>query len=122
VGVVAERSFSSVVLDIGGNVDRIVRAELQCAVADLQLGMEAAAEASRHIIISMVCAALAAGFMLLGGMFALSAIMPTWLASLAVALFAALAAALFFAVGRARNARQRPPSSHDAGHSIKVAT
>jgi hypothetical protein len=108
-----ERSFGTVVRDIGGNVDRIVRAELRFAMAQLRVEMGATANASRIIAAGAACAMLAVGFALLGGMFALSLVMPTWLASMTVAAGAAAAAALLIAVGRTRFARQRTPALGD---------
>ena len=108
-----ERSFGTVIRDIGGNIDRIVRAELRFAMAQVRVEMGATANASRIIAAGAAFAMLAVGFTLLGGMFALSTVMPTWLAALAVAAGAAAAAAVLIGVGRKRFASQRPPALGD---------
>jgi hypothetical protein len=112
-GAAPERSFSTVVRDIGGNIDRIVRAELRFAMAQVRVEMGATANASRIIAAGAAFAMLAVGFVLLGGMFALSRVMPTWLASLAVAAGAGAAAAVLLGIGQKRFARQRTPALND---------
>jgi uncharacterized membrane protein len=109
----ASRTFGAVVRDIGGNVDRIVRAELRYAIAQVRVEMGSTANASRIIAAGAMFAMLAAAFALLAAMFALSRVMPTWLASLAVAAVAAAAAAVLIGVGRKRFARQRTPALGD---------
>ena len=90
-----ERSIGAVVRDIGSNVDRIVRAEMGLAVAELRLRVEAVRNVSGILVAGVVAAVLAAAFLLLGAMFALARLMPLWLAALVVAaLSGALAAAL----------------------------
>jgi hypothetical protein len=109
----AGRTFGAVVRDIGGNVDRIVRAELRYAIAQLRLELGATANASRIIAAGATCAMLAVAFALLAGMFALAQVMPTWLASLVVAAASGAAAAVLIIVGRQRFARQRTPALGD---------
>ncbi len=90
-----ERSIGAVVRDIGSNVDRIVRAEMGLAVAELRLQVEAVRHVSGILIAGVVAAILAAAFLLLAGMFALARLMPLWLAAMVVAVSsAAIAAAL----------------------------
>src|SRR6185437_13570818 len=79
------RTFGAVLKDIGGNVDRLVRAELRYAIAQLRAEIGAAASASRIVAAGAVLAMFAAAFVLLAVMFALSRVMPGWLASLVVA-------------------------------------
>ena len=91
----AERSIGAVVRDIGSNVDRIVRAEMGLAVAELRLQVEAVRHVSGILVAGVVAAILAAVFLLLGAMFALARLMPLWLAAMVVAAFSgAIAAAL----------------------------
>lgn len=91
----AERSLGTVVRDIGSNVDRIVRAEMGLAVAELRLQVEAVRHVSGILVAGIVAAMLAALFLLLGGMYALALLMPLWLAAMVVAgLSAAIATAL----------------------------
>lgn len=104
-----ERSIGTMVRDIGGNVDRIVRAELRFAVAELRLRLEAFRSESVLLVAGAAVATLAATFVLLSGMFGLARVMPMWLAALTIAaLLATIAAALFIRV-RAQIARRHAP-------------
>lgn len=98
----AERSIGAVVRDIGGNIDRIVRAELRIAIAELRTGLEAAGGAAVLILAGAACATLAAAFLLLGAMYALALVMPTWAAALVVALVVGALSAALIAIGRDR--------------------
>ena len=97
MNAVPERSIGTMVRDIGGNVDRIVRAELRFAVAELRLRLEAFKSESVLLVAGVGAAALAAAFILLGGMFGLAHVMPLWLSAIVIAaLPAAIAAMLYF--------------------------
>ncbi len=98
----SERSFGAVVRDIGGNVDRIVRAELRMAIAEAQVGLRAAGGAALVLAVAAALAILALLFLLLGGMLALAQLMPAWAAALAVGGAVAVAAAGLVVAGRAR--------------------
>jgi len=107
------RTFGAVLKDIGGNVDRLVRAELRYAIAQLRAEIGAAASASRIVAAGAVLAMFAAAFVLLAVMFALSRVMPGWLASLVVAAVAGAAAVVLIGIGRERFARQRTLPADD---------
>jgi uncharacterized membrane protein YqjE len=89
-----DRSLGAVVRDIGGNVDRIVRAELQVALAEMRQALDFAKQVSALVVAGAVCATLTLGFFLLGVMFALSIVMPLWGAAMLVALACGIVAAL----------------------------
>lgn len=96
---VAERSIGTMVRDIGGNVDRIVRAELRFAGAELRLRLEEFRGELVLLFAGVVAAVLAAAFILLGGMFGLAHVMPLWLSAIVIAAVpAAIAAMLYFQV------------------------
>ena len=97
-----DRSFGAVIRDIGGNVNRIIRAELRFAVAELRQGVTAAGAGILVLFVGALCATLALGFLLLGAMFALALVIPTWAAALAVALTVGVAAAVLLMIGRER--------------------
>ena len=104
-----ERSIGAVVRDIGTNVDRIVRAEMGLAVAELRLQVEAVRDVSGILVAGVVAAILAAAFLLLGAMFALARVMPLWLAALVVAaLSGTIAAALLLWFRAQVNGRLAP--------------
>ena len=98
----SERSFGAVVRDIGGNVDRMVRAELRMAIAEVQVGVRAAGGAALVLVVAAALATLAVLFLLLGGMLALAQLMPAWAAALIVGGAVAMVSAGLLAAGRAR--------------------
>jgi len=100
VAVLTARSVGSVVRDIGENVDRIARAELQLAIAGLRLRIEAIGEVSALLVAAAAAAVLALQFALLGGMFALARLMPFWLAALAIAAVPGTVAVVLLLRGR----------------------
>ena len=102
MSVESERSFGAVIRDIGGNVTRIIRAELRFVVAELRVGLHATSAGLNLVLAGALCATLAVGFLLLGAMFALSLVMPTWRAALLIALLVAVAALFLLLAGRAR--------------------
>ncbi len=81
-----DRSISSVLSDIVGNVQQIVRAEVRLAKTEVQ---EEARKAKRGLILLGAGAfglAMAAGFLLLAAVYALATVWPPWAAALAVAI------------------------------------
>lgn len=108
-----ERSLGTVVRDIVGNVDRIVRAEARFAIAGLRMRVEDFSDASVLLVASVVAATLAAGFLLLGGMFALATLMPLWLAATVIAAVPGALAAVLFIQFRAEFARHLAPASRE---------
>lgn len=106
-----ERSFGAVVRDIGGNVDRIVRAELRFAIAEVRATLQAAGAGAMLILAGAACATLAGAFLLLAIMFALSLVMPTWLAALVVALAVGAAGVALIIAGRGRIPGEFPSPS-----------
>ena len=105
-----ERSIGTVVRDIGGNVDRIVRAELRFAVAELRLRLEAFGDVSLFVVAGVVAATLAALFILLAGMFALAQVVPQWVAALVIAALPGAIAVALFMHSRSQLHRRFPPT------------
>lgn len=101
-----ERSIGTMVRDIGGNVDRIVRAELRFAIAELRHRLEAFRRESVLLVAGVVAATLAAAFVLLGGMFGLARVMPLWLAAIVIAALPATIAAVLYIQVRGQIARR----------------
>ena len=97
----SERSVGAVIRDIGGNVDRIVRAELQVAIAELREMLQVAKQISVLVVLGVVSAIFSLGFLLLSGMFALAHLMPFWLAAMVIALVCGVAAAIILLAARA---------------------
>jgi len=113
VHAMTERSLATVVRDIGGNVDRIIRAEFQLAVADIRTWVETFGDASVLLIIGGVAATLAAGFVLLSGFLALAHVMPPWLSALVISLVPGSIGTVMLLRCRTRIARQLTPMSHE---------
>lgn len=90
--MIAERSFSEVWQDILRNVQEIVRSEVRLVKAELR---EEAAGAKQMTILAGAGAAtamIAAVFLLLSAVYALSLVMPSWAAALLVGASLALVA------------------------------
>lgn len=117
-----ERSIGTVVRDIGGNVDRIVRAELRVAVAELRTRLDAFGDVSLLVVAGVVAAALAALFILLAGMFALARVVPQWLAALMISALPGAVAAALFMYSRAQLSRRLPPSPRGLLGDIRRVT
>jgi hypothetical protein len=103
-------SIRSVVRDIGGNVDRIARTELRLAVAGLKSRIEEYGAVSVFLVAAAVSATVAGLFVLLGAMFALTVVLPLWLAALVIAVIPGAAAAALYVHGRAQLAETRSPA------------
>lgn len=108
-----ERSFGAVVRDISGNLNRIVRAEFRFVLAEVRVRVEAAAAPVALVAAGLLCAMLATGFVLLGGMFALANVMPMWGAALVVAALAGAGATVLILTGRDRFIRPAESTSSD---------
>jgi uncharacterized membrane protein YqjE len=95
----ADRSISSVLSDIVGNVQQIVRAEVRLAKAEVR---EEAAKAKRGLMLlgaGAVGFMFAGGFLLLALVYALATVWPAWAAALVVALGAAAVGGMIVAAG-----------------------
>jgi uncharacterized membrane protein YqjE len=94
-----DRSFASVLTDVVGNVQQIIRAEVRLAKVELR---ETAGKAKRGAVLLAaggVAVVFALGFALLAGVYALSTVWPPWAAALAVALLSGVAGAVVVAAG-----------------------
>jgi uncharacterized membrane protein YqjE len=95
----SERSVPEVLQDIIGNVQEILRSEVQLAKTELK---EEAAEAATPIMtmgVGLVLAAYAVGLLLLAAVFGLTTIMATWSAALLVGAVVAIIAVLLINTG-----------------------
>src|ERR1700704_3912505 len=95
----SERSVPEVLQDIIGNVQEILRSEVQLAKAELK---EEAAEAASPIMtmgVGVLLGAYAAGLLLLAAVFGLATIMAAWSAALLVGAVVAIIAVLLINAG-----------------------
>lgn len=95
----ADRPISTVLSDIVGNVQQIVRAEVRLAKAEVR---EEAGKAKRGLVLlgaGAVGFMFAGGFLLLGAVYALATVWPAWAAALVVAVGTAAIGGFIVAAG-----------------------
>jgi uncharacterized membrane protein YqjE len=98
----ADRSISSVLHDIVGNVQDIVRSELRLARTELTDELGKARKGAMLLGVGMVMLSFSALFALVAVVYALSLVMPAWAAAAAVALAVGAIAALCVSTGAKR--------------------
>jgi hypothetical protein len=99
---------SDVLQDILQNVQDLIRSEFRLAKAEVAQDSKQAALSAIWLAAAAVCAVTAWGFVLWTAAFALSQVVPLWLATLIVAAGTAISAAVLFAVGRRKFQRLQP--------------
>lgn len=97
-----ERSFSDVLESIVGNVQSIIRSEIQLAKTEVKEEATNAARATGILAGGAVFGLYAVGFLLLTIVRALENVTPPWLASLIVAVLVGVAAFVAISTGRDR--------------------
>ncbi|HUG27432.1 MAG TPA: phage holin family protein [Gemmatimonadales bacterium] len=110
----ADRSFGSLLQDVGSSVDRLVRAELQLAVAQARDELSAVGNAAMMLGAGALMATLAAGFLLLGGAIALTAVLPMWAAALVVGGIVAVVAIVLLARASSKFSALVEARGHDS--------
>jgi uncharacterized membrane protein YqjE len=96
---IAERSISSVLHDIIGNVQDIIRSEVRLAKTEITEELAKSRNASVLLGVGGLLLIFSALFLLLAGVYALSLVMPAWAAALIVGVGVGAIAALFCALG-----------------------
>lgn len=79
-----EPSFGTLIQDIGASLDRMLRAELRLAMAEVRGDVGGLGAAATRLWIGAIVATLAATFLLLGAVAGLMQVLPAWAAALAV--------------------------------------
>uniref|UniRef100_Q01ZE9 Phage holin family protein n=1 Tax=Solibacter usitatus (strain Ellin6076) TaxID=234267 RepID=Q01ZE9_SOLUE len=97
-----ERSFSEVFESIVGNVQTMIRSEIQLAKAEVKEEAAKSGRATGILTAGALLGLYAVGFLLLTVARALEYLTPAWLASLIVAVLAGLAGLIAINAGRAR--------------------
>jgi Putative Actinobacterial Holin-X, holin superfamily III len=104
---IRERSITDVVIDIGRNVQEILRAEIRLAEREVR---ERAHSAGWLLAVGVIGSQLSAFFVLFAIHYGLRLLMPSWAAALCVAFGTAVIAFVAFRVGigrmTARSAQQ----------------
>ena len=103
-----ERSFSEVVESIVGNVQTIIRSEIQLAKTEVKEETTKAARATGILAAGSLLGVYAGGFLLLTVVRALENVTAPWLASLIVAVLAGVAALIAINAGRTRMKHVHP--------------
>jgi MFS family permease len=94
------RSITDVLQDIIGNVQKVIRAEVRLAKAEVTEEAIKAGRAAGMMAAGAVSAVYAVGFFLLGVLFALALVLPRWAAAFIVFLITAAVAAIVLNLGK----------------------
>jgi uncharacterized membrane protein YqjE len=86
VFAMVERSIASLLRDIIGNVQQIIRAEVRLAKVEVAEELGKARRAAIILAVGALFAVFAVAFLLLGAVYLLSQVVQPWLASVIVAL------------------------------------
>src|SRR6476620_9248875 len=96
---VLDRPIASVLKDIAGNLQQIIRAEVRLAQVEVQEEIAKAGRASVLVAVGGVFAVMALAFGLLGAVYLLATVLAPWLAALVVAVGAGGIGAALMAIG-----------------------
>jgi uncharacterized membrane protein YqjE len=99
-GNMAGRPVSEVLKDIISNVQEIIRAEVRLAKTEIKEETGKAWTGARMLLIAGIVGLYGAGFVLLGIVYALSGLMPPWLAALGMGLVLSIVAYVLLNKGR----------------------
>jgi uncharacterized membrane protein YqjE len=104
------RSIPDVVRDILANLQEIVRSEFRLAKIEIREEVSKAAQASTSLGAGLMLTFYAIGFLLLAGVYALSIVVPAWLAALIVGIAVGVLALILVQQGKKKLASVRPPT------------
>ena len=96
------RSIATVLKDIVGNVQQIVRSEIRLASAEVRQEVRKAGQGAALLMAGGAVAVLSLGCVLIAAISALATIVALWIAALIVAAVAGVAGAIFVAAGMKR--------------------
>ena len=96
---VVERSISSLLKDIVGNLQQIIRAEVRLAKVEVGEELSKARQAMVLLAIGALFGAMALAFLLLGAVYALAHVVQPWVAAVLVAIGAGVIGGALVAVG-----------------------
>lgn len=118
-----ERPISAVLRDIVGNVQHIVRSELRLARTEITEEIGKAGRAGVLVGVGALMLIFSLLFALLAIVYALSVVMPAWMAALIVAAGVGLIAALCVAIGlkRMKTVRAAPKTTETLKENVEWA-
>jgi uncharacterized membrane protein YqjE len=96
------RTVAEVLQDIAANIQEIVRSEFRLAKAEIQIEAAKATRSGIPLLVGVLLALYALGFLLLAGVHALSIVVEPWLASLIVGVGVLIVSSILVSVGRNR--------------------
>ena len=96
---VVERSISSLLKDIVGNLQQIIRAEVRLAKVEVGEELSKARQAMVLLAIGALFGVMALAFLLLGAVYALAHVIQPWAAAVLVAIGAGAVGGALVAVG-----------------------
>jgi uncharacterized membrane protein YqjE len=99
---VVERSISSLLKDIVGNLQQIIRAEVRLAKVEVAEELTKGKQAMVLLAIGGLFGAMALAFLLLGAVYLLAHVVQPWVSAVLVALGAATIGGALIAVGARR--------------------
>ena len=102
------RSVTDVLQDIVGNVQEIVRSEVRLAKTELREEAAKAKTSSMFVGAGALIGVYAGGFLLLGIVYVLATVVPSWAAAFIVALSLAVGAGLLLRAGQRRFQQVKP--------------
>ena len=106
---VVERSIGSLVNDIVGNVQGIIRSEVRLAKAEVTEELTKASRAMIWLVAGVVLATMALGFLLLTAVYVLAHFFQPWVAALIVALGSGAIGGALAAIGATQMKRVSLP-------------
>ena len=120
---IADRSISSVLHDIIGNIQDIVRSEMRLAKTEITEELAKSRSASVLLAIGAVLLMFCALFVLLAAVYALSLVIPAWAAALIVGASVGAIAALCVSVGinRFKTIRAAPKTAASMKENVEWA-
>lgn len=118
-----ERPISAVLRDIVGNVQHIVRSELRLARTEITEEIGKAGRAGVLVGVGALMLIFSLLFALLAIVYALSVVVPAWMAALIVAAGVGLIAALCVAIGlkRMKTVRAAPKTTETLKENVEWA-
>ena len=108
---VVERSIGSLVKDIVGNLQQIIRSEVRLAKAEVSEELTKARRAMIWLVAGAVLATMAFGFLLLGDVYLLAHFFQPWVAAVLVALITGAIGGALAAIGATQLKRVSLPPS-----------
>jgi hypothetical protein len=94
------RSITQILQEIVNRVSAIIRSEIRLATTEIRQDAGAYLRAIAYLVVAGVLACLGLGFVLLGAMFALEAVVAAWLAAVLIGVVVGIVAAVAFFKGR----------------------